>query len=171
MPYKPPRIQGRRWLVFEFDDDDELVGIPGMARAELIAQCRARNLLHAVVIAIDTEEANRVARSPLARDGRLQIDETTVADFGRIIGTTVRHARRLLEQMIAEGTGRTGRIMRRRLLKRDSESRSSMPPHGIAELLADALAVALGPNAAFISELPRDWSAIATVAREVIADG
>ena len=46
-----------------------------------------------------------------------------------------------------------------------------MPPHGIAELLADALAVALGPNAAFIRELPRDWSAIATVAREVIADG
>lgn len=163
-----PRIQGRRFLVFEFGNDDEIVGIPGMARAEILAQCHARNIPRAIVVPIDASEANRVARSPMARDGRLVVDESTVADFGRLIGVTPRHARRLITQIVAEGTGKIGRAMRRRLLDRDSESQSSTPPAGIEETLVDALSALLGPNGASLRDRPIDWPAVEAVALEII---
>ena len=169
--YQPPRVRGRRWLVVEGDAAGEIVAFRGLCRFELWGLVQARNWPRAAVIEVNAAEAHRIACSPAARGGGLVIDQITIGEYARECGTTPRQARRYLETIVASGTGLVARRMRQRRDESGQMSRSATPPAGIAELLADALAVALGPNAAWMRELPRPWDAIAATAREVIAGG
>ena len=165
---QPPRIQGRRWLVVEFDDDDEVVAIPGLCRFSLWAQVQARNLENAAVVDVEPAEANQIARSAAARRGDLIVHEMTLSSFCRQSDLAPTTARRCLEKIVSEGSGLQARIMRRKLLDRTKRLDSASQPTGIADLLVEAMAVLLGPNATLLWEHPRDWDAIKILAQEIV---
>ena len=156
----PRRIQGRRWLV---QDGDYPIA---MTRFEAWGRFQARDFEDGSVVPIDAKEASRRARS----GGDFIVDEITAAQLAQECGVAPQTLRRIIRTMTAEGRGRIARETRE-MLNRNSGFRSSTPPAGMADLLADALAVTLGPNAAVLRERPRDWAAIEAVAEELIKGG
>ena len=110
------RIQGRRWAVFVFSEDYEIIAVPVMARFELWAQALARNVPFATVVDVDTKEATRIARAGAV------MDDTTLAELCKASGCSRPFMRSVLREQIAKGKGLIPEGMRAELLDRKAVS-------------------------------------------------
>lgn len=174
---RPPRIRGRRYLLADVDGQDR-VWVHGLFRSPDLAGIFGRDLPGGVIVDVEADEANRIARSPWARRGG-HIDENTLAERARSVGIDWRTLRSHLAADTAKGRGRLARLASADLSNlslsatrssgagSDKMTVSATAPDGMADLLADALAAVLGPNAAVFRDRPRDWRAIEAAAREI----
>ena len=159
------RIRGRRFLVVDRADD----GAPcmvGMATSRAWAEYQARDLPRGDVIEVDAATARRIA----AEHGADIIqDEITIRELADAAQVGTRFMRRHVERETAAGRGPVAVAVRARATNRDKCP--DLPPAGTVELLADALAAALGPNARVFADQPRDWQAIRAAADEIVKGG
>ena len=93
----PPRIRGRRWLLFSIDLKRDIAWPVCMGRSRDWLLLRARGLPNPRAVEIDADEANSIARR-----GVLEIDNTTVAEIARAAGCS----RRLIVAVLRELTAK-----------------------------------------------------------------
>ena len=136
-----------------------------MARFRAWAEFQGRNLAAGEIIEIPPVEAAKVARA-----GTISIDRTSIGDLARAASVSPRLMRYTIEELVREGTGPVAAAARARHGRPNRELLHdwATPPDGMADLLADALGAALGPNAVVFRERPRDWRAIEAAAREIL---
>ena len=93
----PPRIRGRRWLLFAVDLERDSALPLCMGRSRDWLAFRAHKVERPRVVEIDASEANSIARR-----GVLEIDNTTVAEIARAVGCSRRLVVDVLRALTAE---------------------------------------------------------------------
>ena len=93
----PPRIRGRRWLLFAVDLERDSALPLCMGRSRDWLAFRAHKVERPRVVEIDASEANSIARR-----GVLEIDNTTVSEIARAVGCS----RRLIVAVLRELTAK-----------------------------------------------------------------
>ena len=140
----------------------------GMATSRAWAEYQARDLAGGDVIEVDAATARRIAAE---HGDKIIVDEVKLSDIARSADASPKLIRRIVERETAAGRGPVAAAMRDRKTNRDKCPNPSRAPADVADVLADALAACLGPNARVFADRPRDWQAIRAAANEIIKGG